>query len=129
MTRVFGTAKVAQGNRSFRRLALGVPAVLVLPHGHQPCTLDDVSASGARVSSDVLLRKDSVVEVRFDRHRLFGTVSWVRGARAGIRFDRPLDMTEMRRLLWVHENREAWEAQRETIGARSWSSGADTHKV
>jgi hypothetical protein len=129
MARIFGNAQVAQGKRSFTRLRLNVPATLVLPHGRHACTIDNVSVSGARVRCDVPLRVGNSLELRFDRHCMFATVSWTRGIQAGLAFSDYLDQDAMRRLLWIVENRNDWDAQREANGARSWSSGKDTHKI
>lgn len=123
MTRIFGNAIGKQGQRSYNRLRLGVPAVLVLPHEQRQCVIDDVSVSGARVRSDGPIRSDLSAELRFDRHRLFCTVSWSRGNQAGLRFADQLDQGDMQRLLWIVDNREQWELQRLTIGARSWTAG------
>lgn len=129
MARVFGKANIAQGKRRFTRLRLNVPAMLVLAHGRHACVVDDVSVSGARVRCEVPLRPGSAVEIRFDRHCMFGTVTWTRGVQAGLAFASYVDESEMRRLLWIVENRDQWELQRHSITARSWSSGSDTHKV
>jgi hypothetical protein len=122
MARLFGNASVKQGQRSYNRLKLGVPAVLVLAHGRVNCLLDDVSVSGAKVRTETPIAQGQSAELLFDRHRVFCAVSWSRAGQAGLSFVDPLAQSDMQRLLWIAENREQWEAQRETIGARAWSS-------
>lgn len=123
MARLFGNAIGKQGQRSYTRLRLGIPAMLVLPHEHRQCVIDDVSVSGARVRSDGPIRCDLSAELRFDRHRLFCTVTWSRGNQAGLSFADYLEQGDMQRLLWIVDNREQWEQQRQSLGARSWAAG------
>lgn len=122
MARIFGNANVKQGQRSYNRLKLGVPAVLVLAHGRVNCLLDDVSVSGAKVRTQTAVSKGQSAELMFDRHRVFCTVNWSRAGEAGLSFVDPMGQADMQRLLWIVENREEWEAERETIGARDWAA-------
>jgi hypothetical protein len=122
MARLFGNAIGKQGQRSFNRLRLGVPAVLVLAHGRINCLIDDISANGAKVRSETPISLGQSAELVFDRHRAFCSVTWSRGGQCGLRFIDPLGPDDMKRLLWITENREQWEAQRETLGARAWAT-------
>lgn len=122
MARIFGKANGMQGQRALNRLKLGIPAVLVLAHGRISCVLENVSASGARVRCDSTISSGQSAELLFDRHRMFSTVTWARGGAAGLTFAGQLAPDEMRRLLWIVENRQQWEAQRHATGAREWSA-------
>jgi hypothetical protein len=124
MARLFGNAIGKQGQRSLNRLKLGLPAVLMLAHGRVACILEDISASGARVRTDGTISQGQSAELQFDRHRMFATVSWTRGGVAGLRFADQLDTSEMKRLLWIVENREQWESQRAVNGARAWAANS-----
>lgn len=115
--------RLAQGNRRFNRLRLGVPAKLVLTHETRPCLIDDISTTGARLRLHSALTQGQALMLNFHELKLFGTVMWVRGAECGLRFDQPLELEDMQGMLWIKDNRALYDRMFETGPATNWSEG------
>jgi hypothetical protein len=112
-----------QGNRAANRLRLGAAASLELTSGTRPCLLDDISATGARMRLERPPAIDTIAMLRFHDLQLYGTVVWSHGLDCGFRFDRPLDPEDMRGMLWIVQNREAYERICRDSHAQEWSRG------
>lgn len=125
MTKLFGNSLGKQGQRGNTRLMLGVPGLLILPHGTQSCLIDDISASGARVRCDAAMSKDGAGELKFGDVRHFCSIAWVRSGGAGLRFDRRLSLEDMEHFRWIAGHKDEWQAENLTAAARDWTFGID----
>jgi hypothetical protein len=78
------------GRRVARRWNVAWPASFVIDGQCYPCTILDLSATGARIEGYGLRPVASVTTLRCDNFgELAARVKWVRGNRAGLRFERP----------------------------------------
>lgn len=98
-----------QGQRAGNRLRLGASASLVLTHSTCPCLLDDISLSGARLRLDPVPTPGTPAILVFHELRLYASVVWNSPGECGIRFDKPLDLEDMQGMLWITQNRAAYE--------------------
>jgi hypothetical protein len=112
-----------QGQRNANRLRLGVPATLALSHQQMQCLLDDISTIGARLRVNGSVTKGATARVDFHELHMFGTVVWVRGNECGIRLHTPLDPEDMQGMLWITQNREAYEKLTRNAHAAEWTQG------
>ncbi|WP_310532379.1 PilZ domain-containing protein [Novosphingobium sp.] len=112
-----------QGQRKANRLYLGVPAALSLPHQQMRCVLGDISAIGAHLKVDGSVAKGATARLDFHELHLFGTVVWVRGNECGVRFYTPVDPEDMQGMLWITQNRDAYEKLTRNAHASEWSQG------
>jgi hypothetical protein len=117
------TAPEMQGQRNADRLYLGVPATLTLPHQPLRCLLGDISEIGANLRVDGFVAQGTTARLDFHELRLFGTVVWVRGNECGLRFYTPLDQEDMEGMLWITQNREAYERICNSAHAEDWTQG------
>lgn len=74
------------GRRSNARLRLGIPGRLILTSGSRECLLNDISASGARVTVAEQPRSGGSAFLRFLEFEIFCEVKWVRGSQCGLLF-------------------------------------------
>lgn len=111
------------GSRHFNRLRLGVPATLVLTCGNRPCLIDDISCTGTRLRSETALTAGETAVLSFHELRLFATVRWARGRECGLHFDRPLDLEDMRGMLWITKNRALYDRMCAAGHAMDWADG------
>ena len=74
------------GRRSNARLRLGIPGRLILTSGNRECLLNDLSASGARITAAELPRCGGSAFLRFLEFEVFCEVKWVRGSQCGLLF-------------------------------------------
>lgn len=112
-----------QGNRQCNRLRLGVSGQLELTRGTLACTVEDISRTGARVSLERPPEKGSAAILHVAERSMFAAVVWCRSNLCALRFTDPVTLEEMQRLLWITENRDQYERERESIAAREWSTG------
>lgn len=112
-----------QGQRNANRLHLGVPAMLVLTHQLLRCVIGDISAIGARLRVDGSVTKGATARIDFHELHMFGTVVWVRANECGFRFCTPLDLEDMQGMLWITQNRAAYEELTQNAHAAEWSQG------
>jgi PilZ domain len=123
MTKLFGNLGGKPGQRGSSRLLLGVPGKLVMAHGTLSCLIDDISASGAKLRCDAPLNLGAAAELRFEERRAFGAFAWVRGGRAGLRFDRRLELDDIEYFRWIAANPQDWVQSSQSSAAREWSAG------
>jgi hypothetical protein len=111
------------GQRSFNRLALGVPAQLQLTHELRECLIDDISTTGARlrILSPLAPRQSAVLS--FHELKLFTAVMWCKGKECGLRFDQPLELEDMQGMLWITENRALYARICDETHALGWAEG------
>ena len=100
---------VQKGQRTFNRLRLGLPASMMLTHERGPCTLENVSSTGACVRYDKNLPKGSTAILCFHLLRIYSVVMWSRDGLIGLRFESPLELEDMQGFLWIVENREEYD--------------------
>lgn len=111
-----------QGQRSGNRLRLGASASLVLTHSTCPCLLDDISVSGARLRLDRALQPGTPAMLAFHELRVYASVVWSDATGCGIRFEKPLDLEDMQGMLWITQNRAAYERLCLQSRTEEWSS-------
>ena len=120
---------VAQGQRTYNRLRLVMPGELELTGGTQGCFIDNVSSSGARIRVAQPLQRGCPAVLHLAERRAFATVVWVHGNQCGLRFDKNLPLEEMQRLLWITQNREQYDRERQLQAAKEWSVGQQAPAV
>lgn len=111
-----------QGQRSGNRLRLGAQASLVLTHSTSPCLLDDISVSGARLRLNHPPHPGTPAMLAFHELRVYASVVWSDTNGCGIRFDKPLDLEDMQGMLWITQNRAAYERLCLQSSTEQWSS-------
>ena len=116
----FGSQR--HGQRSGNRLRLGASASLVLTHGTCPCLLDDISLTGARLRLDRLPIAGTTAILVFHELRIYISVVWSEAGECGVRFEKPLDLEDMQGMLWITQNRAAYERLCLKSRTEDWSS-------
>jgi PilZ domain len=92
------------GKRSMARLVTAIDGGMVLPERNAYCRVENISRTGCRLALDSPPRLGATVLVRVERIETLGTVKWVRSARCGVAFERPLEPRELERLRWIVEH-------------------------
>lgn len=81
-------AKSGSERRSMRRWTVMLPATLTIEGRDHPCTILDLSESGARILARGLQFGPSLAELQSERFGcLAARILWARGAEAGLRFE------------------------------------------
>jgi len=62
-------------------------------------TIRDISESGAHVVGDRQIPSDCRVQLQRGEMHVFAQVAWVRGKEAGLSFERPLTLAELKRCM------------------------------
>lgn len=112
-----------QGQRSANRLRMGVPASLTFTHDRRPCLLDDISASGAHLRIEGNFAKGSMAQFNFHELHVLATVVWTKPGECGVRFEKPLEPEDMQGMLWITQNREAYDRICSNSHAQEWTQG------
>ena len=112
-----------QGNRSGNRLKLALAGQLELTTGTIGCTVENVSRTGARLVIASPPSRGCPVILHVAERRMFAIVTWTRSGQCALRFDDPVSLEDMQRLLWITENREQYERERQSSAAKEWSVG------
>jgi hypothetical protein len=118
----FSVPPMAAGQRHFPRARLNLPARLVTFTGTTPCTVVDVSQSGAKLGASEPPRVGAMVVVEGLPTELFGTVQWAGAGLFGVHFDVPLArdrVVALRRLADTAPSRE----QEVAAFAQKWVQG------
>ncbi len=102
-------SSLQQGQRSFNRLRLGLPASLILTHERSACTLENISSTGACIRVESPIAKGSTAVLCFHLLRLYAVVMWSRGELCGLRFESPVEREDMQGFLWIVQNREEYD--------------------
>jgi hypothetical protein len=100
---------IQQGQRSFNRLRLSVPASLILTHERSPCILENISSTGACIRVERPIAKGSTAVLCFHLLRIYAVVIWSRDKLCGLRFESPVEREDMQGFLWIVQNREEYE--------------------
>ena len=100
-----------------------MPGELELTGGTQGCFVDNVSSSGARIRVPARLQRGCPAVLHLAERRAFVTIVWAHGIQCGLRFDTPVPLEEMQRLLWITQNREQYDLERQLQAAKDWSGG------
>jgi hypothetical protein len=83
------------GRRASSRLRLRLPAELITLDGQGSAVLENISATGARVSSHFTLRPGASCILRLARLELFADVAWCAQGRLGLNFEEPLSQEHL----------------------------------
>jgi hypothetical protein len=108
------------GNRATARLTTGLNASLMLPGRTVRCEIENVSRRGCRLRLDEPPRIGLTALVRVERAEALGTVAWVRGARCGIHFAKPLSVEAVERIRWMAEHVEDDQISKLKTEAAAW---------
>ena len=112
-----------QGHRSGNRLSLGLAGQLELTSGTIGCVVENLSRTGARVALASPPPRGSPVILQVAERRLFALLTWTRPGECAVHFDDPVGLEDMQRFLWISQNREQYELERESSAAKDWSAG------
>jgi hypothetical protein len=105
-------------------LRLALPGKVILVTGHQPCHLDDLSQTGARITVDrdaPPLGDDAVLMVL--GVEAFGTVVWRHSNSFGLCFDEPVALDDVIRLRGCHDHFQTIEQEKQLRRARDFVQG------
>lgn len=80
----------SHGRRASPRLRLNLPAQLITLDSRGPALLENISATGARIASRLVVRPGSSCVVRIAGLELFADITWAISDRCGILFESPL---------------------------------------
>lgn len=105
------------GRRASSRLRLRLPAELITLDGQGSAVLEDISATGARVSSRFTLRPGASCILRLARLELFADVAWCAQGRLGLIFERPLAQDQLLRL----RNLDPVDLTNERAASQNWA--------
>ena len=83
------------GRRASSRLRVRLPAELIMLDGQGPAVLEDISATGARISSHFALRPGASCVLRVAGLELFADVAWCVNGRLGLNFEEPLAQDQL----------------------------------
>ena len=111
------------GKRYFSRARLNLPARLVTFNGTTPCTLIDLSRSGAKLGSGECPKAGSMVVVEGLPLELFGSVRWAVRGFFGLAFDAPLPLDRVVSLRYYADDEAERQKQAVISQARSWVTG------
>jgi len=73
--------------------------LLSTPVGAIKVTIRDVSEAGAQVVGEQQIPSQCRVQLQRGEMHVFAQVAWARGKAAGLRFERPLTVTELERCM------------------------------
>lgn len=107
------------GRRASARLRLRLPAELITLEGQGPAVLENISATGARISSQFALRPGASCILRLPRLELFADVAWCAHGRLGLNFERPLSQDRLIAL----RNLDPADPVNERAASQDWARG------
>lgn len=110
---------VDSGRRGSARLRLRLPAELITLDGQGPAILENISATGARVSSQLVLKPGASCILRLGRLELFGDVAWCAQGRLGLMFEEPLAQGQLVAL----RNLDPADLANERAAREDWARG------
>ena len=116
------------GRRADARLRLSLPGELITLDGQGHAVVENLSRTGARIATRMILRPKSSCVLRWPEAETFCTVRWSAGGRCGLVFDSPLSKDELMRARWLDANldqveRDHWQRwAREFVNGRAGSS-------
>ena len=111
------------GERYFPRARLDLPARLVTFNGTFPCTLIDLSRSGAKLAASECPKIGAMVVVEGLPIELFGTVCWAASGLLGVEFQAPLPSDRIVGMRLYAKDEAVRQKQAQLAYARSWVQG------
>lgn len=108
------------GLRAMARLPAGLEAGLVTPDRHMRCKVENVSRLGCRLQLPEPPRAAATTLLRFAEIEVLGTVSWVRGERCGVKFERPLALETVERIRWIIDHMREHEIEGMANASAAW---------
>ncbi len=115
---------VPVGRREDPRVRVSLAARLDTVTGTQAVRLNNLSRGGASICTDAPLKRGSNVILRWRDLEVFGTVTWVEGARCGLKFDEPLSDDQVLLARSLSDNGAAVQRADLAAAARDFASGA-----
>ncbi|MEY4239239.1 MAG: hypothetical protein RL339_1840 [Pseudomonadota bacterium] len=112
------------GRRANPRLRLLLPAELVTLDGQGPAVLENLSATGARISSRFVLRQGASCVLRLPGMELFADVAWCAQGRCGLIFEHPLSQAQLLAMRALDAKTVADERTASKDWARAFVTGA-----
>lgn len=111
------------GRRTHPRARLDLPAEFVTLDGRNRCRMVSLSVCGARLKTDLAIRKGTTGFLRFGRTETFGTVVWTTQREAGIEFDELLDRQVVTAMRHLSESTRSDQAFLDAKAVRDWVNG------
>lgn len=111
--------------RGHARARLNLRARLVTFSGTHPCTVVDLSCTGARIASAQAVRVGATVVVDGIASELFGTIVWAEKGCFGMAFEIPLPLAEVVTLRGDADRAPEHERRASIEYARRWVQGGD----
>lgn len=113
----------SSGRRINARLRLGIPARLILISGNCECLLNDISASGARISLAELPRCGSSALLRFLEFEVFCEVKWARRNQCGLLFAERLSGDNLVELRGIADSYGDYDRAAQARRTHDWVMG------
>lgn len=112
------------GRRRSERLAVCLPAKLILLDGEFDCALEDVSQTGARIITDAPLHMGRRGILSCSPLEAVSAVVWTKGQYAGLEFEEEEALGMIRLLRWHNDrDRQRHDATLRQL-VQKWGSGA-----
>lgn len=107
------------GRRASSRLRVRLPATLITLDGQGPAVLENISATGARVSSQFMLWQGASCILRLPGLELFADIAWCAHGRLGLIFEHPLSQGQLLTL----RNLDPANLVNERAASQDWARG------
>lgn len=107
------------GRRASSRLRVHLPATLITLDGQGPAVLENISATGARVSSQFMLWQGACCILRLPGLELFADIAWSAHGRLGLIFEHPLSQGQLLTL----RNLDPANLADERAASQDWARG------
>ena len=95
----------------------------MLSEGKFDCVLEDLSLGGARISCDRKIESGREAWLKFDRFKVFGTITWVHGRQYGIEFEERIPKSVIMEMQSFAADYEAYEKHQGTVEAKAYVIG------
>jgi len=105
------------------RASLSFPTAIMLSNGQFPCTLEDISLGGARISTNHKLEPGRSMWLKLDEYEAFGTVAWASDGEYGIEFEDRLPKVVVMQMQGFSVNLDEYEAAQCRGAAKDWVVG------
>ena len=119
----FGTKGLQTGRRKDARLRLQLDARLDTVVSSQSVRLNDISRTGASVTSDLPLKRGADVFLHWRDIHAFGRVVRLDGNTCGVQFDEPLSDEEVLQARSLSDNMVVIEKVELSAAARDFANG------
>ena len=111
------------GRRKKARALIGVPGKVVLVSGTAECVLEDLSCSGAKLSTTASLKPGLRALVIVGAEELFGQIVWGKRGQFGMVFDEPLPVETVIQMRWQADQISQSEVEATMGRIRDWVEG------